>query len=168
MLARTIAWEILSDYRQATGNSKPLVKANYAVVSKKLRKGIQGTCNHGFEVITVSTAAYDPESTLIHELTHSYQGFTPKTDEQWEEYQAHGDAYWKDPDEVEARAVQALYEIRRRSLSLYHKVLRNKWWLRNAEDIADSLKYSGTRRGLSKGQRREVRRVRQKQSQWLP
>ena len=168
MLARTIAWEILSDYRQATGDSRPLVEANYAVVSKELRKGVGGTCNHGFKVITISTIAYEPESTLIHELVHSYQGFTPKDDEQWAEYKAHGDAYWSDPDEVEARAVADLYDIRRRSLSLYHKVLSNKWWLRNVEAIADGLKYDGLRRGLSRGQRREVRRVRQKQSQWLP
>ena len=167
MLARTIAWEILSDYRQATGNSKPLVKAEYAVVYKKLNDGTQGTCNHGFEVITVSTSAYDHKSTLIHELAHSYQGYTPKTDEQWAEYKAGSDAYWSDPDEVEARAVQALYTIRKESLSLYRKILRNKWWVRNVEAIADGINY-GIMRGLSKGQRREVRLVRQKQSQWLP
>ena len=171
MLARVIAWEVLSDYRQAIGNSKPLVEAEYSVhygCPDIFNPRVKGICDHGRRIIIVSPKSIDPELSLIHELVHSYQGYTPKSSEQLASYEAGGEGYWNDPDEVEAFAVQYLYAIRRESPALYRRVLRNPHWLKIAESIVDCIKYGLSQYRLSKALKREVKRIRQRNEQWLP
>jgi hypothetical protein len=153
-VARIIALEVMSDFRAACfQTSPPSPRADYSIrIVSTPDKKCTGYCCHETQCIEVIERENDyPFSTLVHELTHSYQGIPSRIE--WAkivEVQ-----YDRRPREREAWAVAWLTMIRLHfGRECYQKILSVKFWAWRADEIFTALRL-GTRlnfagRGLRK------------------
>ena len=165
--ARIASLEVMKDVRACRGDDRPLsTRYDYhIIVDNSDGAHYCGVCEHWCSRIVVYSV-YDSGSTLAHELCHSYQGYHVRSDAEQALYET-TDGYLNDPKEIEAFIVEAMVSIRFLSRDIYYRILGNKHWVEQAQDIWHAMKYGHTRR-LSRGLRRMLREYYEQQAQWLP